>query len=350
MDSVLNVAVSCTPDYFHPEKLVTINLLTWLQSMKYAEKVMGIRKLKNKADRDELKAHLPAILTFGVFSIRSIDKLISCSRLMCIDIDEKDNTHISNYTDLKAVLCKIKNIAYIGLSVSGTGYFVLIAIANPEKHAEYFDYVMKYFSRIGIKVDERCRDITRLRGASYDPDAYYNHFAVPLTKYYVGPARSKMLLTNNFRKIQSNSNKDRQTIEGIIEQVQRRSIDITGSYSDWLGIGCDIAATFGTDGEDYFLLLSQYYPGDNPQKDIVQYKACLKAMLGKPSSFGAVVNAAKKHGIIITQNKNTLSKVKSETRFFYQGVKRMEVLKTGRLIEVTPEPNVYPTAWDRQKN
>jgi len=345
MYSVLDVAVSCVPNYYEPDKLVTISLLTWLNSTKHKEAVLKIRQMPTKEERDAHKALLPAVLIFGVFNRRCIAGVVKTSGLLCIDIDKKDNPHIKNYDDLKSQLCKIQNIAYLGLSVSGQGYFAIVAIAHPDKYGEHFDYLNRYFSMQGIKIDECCRDISRLRGISYDSLAYFNHTAVPLTKFYIPPAKSHIAFRNSRAPVVIDSNKDRAIIESIITQVQNKSVDITGNYSTWLGIGCDIASSFGEDGESYFLALSAYYPGDNPKKDSLQYKACLKAMRGKPSSLGALVNAAKKHGVIFSPQKK-LTKPTQNSRYIFHGNKKMEVLKNGRLIEVTKGPFTYPVDWD----
>ena len=93
---------------------------------------------------------------------------------MCIDIDEHDNEHIRNFSALKEQLKNLLNVAYCGLSVSGRGFFLLIPIAYPEKYELHYDAFVENLSKLGINVDKSCRNISRLRGYSYDSKGYFN--------------------------------------------------------------------------------------------------------------------------------------------------------------------------------
>lgn len=345
MDSCLNVEVSCTPDYYSPTKLAAINLLTWLRSTKYAHKVEEIRATTDKLIRDQMKALLPAIIIAGVFLSRTLEGIIKYSGLLSIDIDLKGNQHISNYSDLKTQISKIKNVAYVGLSVSGTGFFVIFTIAHPEKYKEHFLFIEQYFKGIGIIIDKACKDITRLRGYSHDPDAYFNHSAIPLTSYHVEP--KKVIAPVRFFDSTRDSGKEGHTIKAIIEQVRASGTDLTSGYNNWYAIGCDIASTFGTNGEDYFQAISQNHPEYDFRKASKQYAACLKAMQAKPPSLGALVNAAKQHSINIKHTSRATPPA-NQPRILFRDGKRLEVLKDGSLIEVTPEG--YPSAWDTTSN
>ena len=53
-NSVLNVTVSAWPSYFDSTNTKPVNLLTWLQSGKYAKQIEAIRKAPTKAERDKL--------------------------------------------------------------------------------------------------------------------------------------------------------------------------------------------------------------------------------------------------------------------------------------------------------
>ena len=55
MESVLNVQVSCFKRCFTPSGMVTLNLLTWLTSDKYAKEVQAIRAEESANERSILK-------------------------------------------------------------------------------------------------------------------------------------------------------------------------------------------------------------------------------------------------------------------------------------------------------
>jgi len=181
-ESVLNVQVSCFKNYDTPQNPATINLLTWLTSSKYKDQVEHIRLIGNKKERDAIKSKLPAITPSGIFSYRKESSLIQHSGLIQIDIDlTEKNKLICNWDDLKLELIKLPQIAYLGKSVSGLGYWGLIPIPNDEKsHRLYFDALNKIFlTNWGIELDDKPKNVASLRGYSFDPDAYFNHKAKP---------------------------------------------------------------------------------------------------------------------------------------------------------------------------
>jgi hypothetical protein len=338
MDSILNIDVSCFRDYNTPDNPRSINLLTWLQSSKFADKVEQIRTYQDKAIRDSIKATLPAITPSGVFTYRAATNLVRHSGFIQFDIDAKDNPHVSNYTNLKAELKKVPNIAYCGLSVSGTGYWGLVPIAYPEKHKEHFEFMYRFFEDHHLIIDKSCKDVTRLRGYSHDPEAYFNHNAKLLTACHTEPVKRYI------KPISSHTdNNDTLTVEAIIKAIEAHSIDITSGYGVWFAIGCDLASTFGGVGEGYFHTISQYHPEYNQQRADTQYTACLRFVRGKASSLGALVNAAKDHGITIPR-KSAEAIHPTDQRILFRDGKRLEVLKDGSLIEVTPVG--YPALWD----
>ncbi|MVM36460.1 hypothetical protein GO730_00360 [Spirosoma sp. HMF3257] len=187
LKSILSVEVSCFANYRTPDNPRTVNLLTWLTSEKYRKQVESVRAIEDKKQRDRIKATLPAISPSGLFSRREESALIRHSGLICLDIDLKGNESISNYSQLKEQLCRIKNVAYCGQSVSGTGYFVLIPIVHPKQHGSQFRALREIFQKkYGVRIDDT-PDVSRLRGYSYDSDGYFNHEATPFGGLYTPP-------------------------------------------------------------------------------------------------------------------------------------------------------------------
>lgn len=289
MNSILNTEVSCFRDYNSPDNPQTINLLSWLRSEKYADRVKVIRSTQDKSIRDLMKSGLPAITPSGVFTRRCASGLIKHSGFIQVDIDQKENSHIGNYSELMSELCKIPNVAYGGRSVSGTGYFLLIPIAYPEKHKEHFEFIRRWFADKGLIIDDKPKNPASLRGYSYDTNAYFNHNATPLLMYYEEPAK--------VRERPTFQNNDTETVEAIINELSKTGIDITEGYGVWFALGCDIAGVFGASGESYFHTISQNHHAYNQRKTELQYRACMKFMNGKTGNLGALVNACKACGV-----------------------------------------------------
>ena len=274
MDSILNIEISCFKDCLTPGEPVNINLLQWLTSKKHAAKVKHIRQTENKEDRNKLKKLLPAITPSGLFSYRKAESLIKHSGFMQIDIDFADNTHITNYDSIKTELSKIKNIAYLGLSVSGTGYWGLIPIAHPEKHAEHFEALSNQLKQYGIIIDQSCKDVSRLRIYSCDNEAYFNHEA---ETFKLLEDKSKQIKNINLPKQRNHIVKDNINLfDYCINEIKSKQIDICPGYSEWFAVGCALANEYGETGRNYFHIISNQYLGKHSINPDKQYNDCLK--------------------------------------------------------------------------
>lgn len=177
----LDTTVSLFANYATPDNPVDIPLMTFLRSKKYRRHVEAIRAEPDKKRRDRMKAQLPAITPSGTFTRRGNDHLIRHSGLICIDLDGKDNPGVMNWREI----CRLPEVAYLGLSVSGKGYWALIPLADPKRHTEHFRALQRDFSTFGLTIDEACGDPARLRGYSFDAQAYFNPNATPYERVYV---------------------------------------------------------------------------------------------------------------------------------------------------------------------
>ena len=192
MQSVLDTEVSVLRNYNTAYNPRTINMLTWLRSTKHAGTVRQIRSIADKKQRDQLKATLPACTPSGVFTRRAEKHIVRHSGLLQIDIDTTGNEGISNYNDLKEELSHLDYMAYVGLSVSGKGFWGLVPLAYPERHKEQFAALEKDFAGWGITLDTKPKNVASLRGYSYDDNAYFNHSAVAYKKCYEEPQPVKV--------------------------------------------------------------------------------------------------------------------------------------------------------------
>ena len=274
--SILDINISTFSNYKATEPK-EINLLTWLNSKKYCIEVEKIRNTTDEAIKKILKSKLPAITPSGTFSKRCTKNLIKHSGFIQFDIDYKDNLHIKNYENLKNEISKIKEVAYCGLSVSGKGYWGLIAISNTKQHKEHFEALYLKFKNLGINIDKSCKDVSRLRGYSFDNNAYFNHSAPKFTQVLKPKINIKTPM-NNYKT--NNSISVKNSVEKNLNIIQEKRIDIALSYEDWFSIGCSIANEFRENGREYFHILSKMsnkYKESDTEK---QYNHCLKNKYG----------------------------------------------------------------------
>ena len=183
IESVLNVRCSMAINKNAPP--IDCNLLDELNTTAYLQQQQTLRAEKSEAIQMDLKNQMPVMLISGTFiGSKGAKGLVKHTGLLAIDVDEKDNRHITNFSDLKNEFCKIPNVAYCGLSIRGKGYFLIIPITHPDKHRLHFQWIEKYFAKSRIIIDPSGINVNRLRFYSYDSQAYFNHAAKPLQAYY----------------------------------------------------------------------------------------------------------------------------------------------------------------------
>lgn len=277
-DSCLDINVSCVKNYYskYPKE---VNLLTWLNSGKYAHTIQQLRNTTDAAERKRLKGSLPAITPSGLFTRVDEQHLVSHSGLVQFDIDYKDNQHICNYRRLHLQLRNIPNIAYCGLSAGGNGWWGLVRIGYTDRHEQHWEYIRRVMQRLGITLDEAPKNVCALRGYSHDPHAYYNHHAVKLY-HYIAPAAQRRFMAHTQHTVYTSR------AEQHIQMLERTRQDITDSYRAWFTIGCNFAATFGEEGRDYYHRVSCYHPKYQPADCDYQYNKCLLFVKQQQSEAG----------------------------------------------------------------
>lgn len=291
-NSCLNVEVSAWANYFETEHPKNINLLTWLHSAKYAKQVEAIRAAGTKEERDKLKATLPAITPSGVFTRREEAGLIRHSGLIQVDIDFKDNVHVGNYVELKAQLAKLQNMAYLGLSVSGTGFWGLIPILYPEKHKQHFLALKSAFLKMGIRIDEKPGNVASLRGYSWDETAYFNHSAKPFV--LLEEPQPEQCRYNASPRVQGN---EADKVEAVIQQAEAGRVDITRGVTNWFKIGLGLAKEFGEAGRGYFHRVSQFHPDYRARECDAEYSRCLAKCFRSSVTLASLFDIAKEYGV-----------------------------------------------------
>ena len=245
----------------------SINLLDWLSDETHKDSVSKIRTLSDKEEIRKLKSQLPCITPSGKFFLRNANALIQHSGFICIDIDRGDNLHLNDFAKVRDELKKINNISYAALSVSGNGVFCLIPIKFSERHKEHFEALKIQFSNIGITIDKACADVSRLRGYSYDENAYLNENAVVFEQFFEYKSKkAPRIIKPVIRGNQCNEKTTYNKVMRVANKLYNSSIDITKNYEHWFQIGCALANEFGEEGRDIFHLVSQTHPKYHPDE------------------------------------------------------------------------------------
>jgi len=115
---------------------------------------------------------LPYITASGVFEKRSMDKLISYSGIVSIDLDNVD-------TDIRKKLFgdQFLNPGLLFVSPSGKGIkmFVRVSDAAAFRHDQYFNAITMYlYNTYVLNSDPACRDISRACFLCHDAEALFS--------------------------------------------------------------------------------------------------------------------------------------------------------------------------------
>lgn len=293
--SVLNVEVSKFDGYNKPFLPETINLLNWLFDDSHKEIVERLRNFSfaEALELRRLKATLPGITVSGVFEQRLNEGLIKHSGLICIDIDAKENKDNAVFQDLKSKLRTAPFIAYCGKSVSGTGYYAIIPIKYPDKHKEHFKALQKLFAEVGVIIDAACKDVSRLRGYSWDAEPYINHNAVTFNCVIEDVPKPVMNRYTNYRP---GGDDTTSLVERYINEITGGGIDIASQYEDWRDVGFALVSEFGEGGRHYFHDVSRWSSKYDYADADSQYTYCLRSS-GKGITIGTFFHLCKEAGI-----------------------------------------------------
>ena len=225
-----------------------ISLRDFLFCDKYKEQIEHIRSIKDEEQQKSLKKQLPLATISGTFApTRKAENLVSHSNLLCVDIDKKDNMSVPWFDNLKNEWHNIPQILYAAHSVRGEGWFAIFHIAYPEKHRAHFEALQRDFANSGLVVDKSCKDVSRMRTISYDPEPYVNEAATLYNKVWVEPKPTI--------HIPYSGGDDKEDVEKCCRIIADRGIDITATYDDWFHVGAALAS-LGERGRSLFHLVS----------------------------------------------------------------------------------------------
>lgn len=283
---------------------VNTSLHTFLTSKRHLPEIKRLRAETDKVTRDNLKKHLPAATISGTFARRAVSGIEVYNGLVCLDFDGKDN---QGWTpdDMKAVLCGFEETAYCGLSVGGQGVFAIIQTNNtdPAQHYASVEVLGQILKGEGLTFDKSCKDVCRLRFVSHDPEPYMNPDAATfdvLSFFRAAQEREtkpRAIVVTKSEPVETAHGTMKERVERVINHIEQNRIDITDNYREWLKLGFAIAAEFGTNGEEYFVRLSQFHPKFDQNETAKKYQEFTRNR--KNVGIGTFFHIVKNHGLTL---------------------------------------------------
>lgn len=228
-------------------------------------------KAKQMDEYRRTKELLPGATLSGLFAIfeekdDKTGRTFYCSRrqthlsqhtgFICIDIDRQDNMSLQSMNIILRTLRHRPEVALCMKSCSGTGYFVLIPIAYPQYHKEQFAALLKEYAALGIVIDKKCGDVTRIRFASYDDNPYINANAIP----YQGVELGQQMLAPRaavYGQVERSEDDTIKKVDTLVQKLEYYNIDIVNDYDTWIRVGMALATLPPPYGKAFFHRVSR---------------------------------------------------------------------------------------------
>lgn len=279
----------------------TVYLEDWLE-----ETINPPKKLKKQVNKyrmlqsQRLKLKIPCVTISASFKKkRNLDHIKKKNPFIVLDIDRyaKSKTAPCNlcldFDRAKEIFKSFPSCLYVGYSVSSDGQqtkdgmYAIIKLEKGISLKKAFKHFRSRLQRVGINLDEACKDYTRLRFFSYDSTAYYN----PEATAFKIPKKRKLKPS---KRTGNASKTDTEKVEAIVRLIEDNAIDITSNYEDWYKIAGALYVAFGENGRDYFHRVSRFHHDYSAKATDRKYSNCSNMKRVTLSSFFHVANA---HGI-----------------------------------------------------
>lgn len=334
--------ISIYPDIKKNTSQQYLSLLQFLNDVKYGkwqDIVLQIRIIKDKEERRQHKAKCPYVTISGYFKeTRSSDKITKHSGFLAIDIDDLNE----EVEPIRELLKQDPYIYSIFTSISGNGLCVLFKI-DSERHRDAFDGISNHLlTNYQLIVDPSCKDVSRARFISFDPDLYLNEKSAAFKKY-LPKEKKKKIQEPIFVKTE---------FDEVVNQMVKQGVNCVEDYRDWISVGFGIAHKFGEGGRDYFHSLSSISTKYDEKNTDKQYDNLLKARGTKVSTIATIYYFAKKAGIEIysKQTKKIASITSTQKK---SGLKPFQIVSNLQKFEGIPKEQaeeIVAQAYESKSN
>lgn len=279
-------------------------LIEEIKSDKFKGPILQIRNSVDKDKKNLLKSKLSAVtISCNVSDGRKTNDVISHSGIIQMDFDNLPLEKVAHFKSL------LKNDKYSFVLFDSPSGFPKVIVQIPKdinKHKDYFKGLSSYYKdNYSLKVDEACKDITRLMYLSYDPDIYVNQ---------------ETEIFNNIHVQEENENhkkgadiKTRKEAELIIQAIEDNRIDITKEYKNWLDVIFSLIEIFGNDADSFIHRVSRFYPKYLFEKTQTQIDLC-KSSEGSGITKNTFFHIAKKYGVEIIKGEVIIKKQEFKNR------------------------------------
>lgn len=235
---------------------------------RYIDTLESIWNISEKKVRNNRKRQcLPAATISATLHTRDInvplsEKIKKYNGIIALDFDD--------VTDVEAAKKKVAGLPYVwyvGYSASKRGFFAIVPTDNTryEDHILYFYALRQEMAKLGFRIDEACKDVTRLRFVSFDPEPIYNE-KCELFRLPEGFDREQYVKVKE-QTVAIGENAQLARVKAYADEWERRKIALD-YYVDWLKM-CMALSTlgqFGWETLDRISVFSSHYDAEENRK------------------------------------------------------------------------------------
>jgi hypothetical protein len=250
----------------------------------WSEQLKNIQSMDyHSEEQSKAKSCVPRFYISGAydFSVKDrfpiYNKPVVKSNLMTIDIDEKDNDGI----DIWSIRKKIFDLPYVYSclkSVSGHGYYCIIAIEDTDYTKEYYRYISKLWKQqFNLNCDQNASSLVRARILSYDEERDMWIKKDTDISIWTLRLKEKKVEQKQQEQIKFDKYKYDNSLDDLIPLAMEKLIKdgyYIDNYGAWYHIGCEFKNF--QNGEEMFVRLSQNNPryNDDIKTILKKYKEC----------------------------------------------------------------------------
>jgi len=132
-----------------------------------------IKQMLQKEGLMKFKQNLPFVTVGAVCEGgRSMNHVARKTGWIALDVDGKDNPHLTDFEAVRDELSKIIYVAFSCLSVGGNGVWLLLKVEHPDRQEDYFQQLLHDFRERGVVLDHtKGKNPNEARFYSFDPGA-----------------------------------------------------------------------------------------------------------------------------------------------------------------------------------
>lgn len=310
---------------------------------KYGPLLEKIRATNDPKQRKAWKEQLPGFTPSGIFSHRGNISLIQHSGLISFDLDSKQNPFLKAATveAVKREIAKLPEVAFCGISASGTGLWGVIPIAHPDKHGEHFKALEAAFAGMGYIIDPACKEVARFRFWSYDPAPYINHYATPFTGL-----PKPVLIPAYAPRFQAGPSPDDLPAQAV-EYLIKNRVTLECTYDSFRGIAFACKHHWGEDGKGYALEILNActtFAQSNTARKFETLWMSARRNSGKVVTVGTLVHLAKEAGFKYTAQEPPQPAQQTNGHTWKE-----YTTTQGERYSLAMTPEGYPALWDDKR-